>query len=185
VLELVPAAVIVPMVRTPEEAARAVAACKYPPAGVRGFGPSRGIRFGAIPTSEYLATADSQTLVMLQIEHIEALSCLERIIQTPGVDGICVGPYDLSGSMGKLGDVDDPEVRAATVQVIRATRRSGKLAGLATGFDPGSFERWLDAGAQWINIGTDWDQLFAQSHSMLEAARSVEATTANAAEDRA
>jgi 2-keto-3-deoxy-L-rhamnonate aldolase RhmA len=174
VLELSPAGVIIPMIRTPAEAARAVAACKYPPAGERGFGPCRGMRYGGVSTSEYLATADSETLVILQIEHVDALSSLERIIETPGVDGICAGPYDLSGSMGKLGQVDDPAVRDAVVRIIRTTRRLGKLSGLAADFNPLSFRLWIDAGAQWINIGTDWDQLFTQSRSVLNAARGLE-----------
>jgi len=174
VLEMVPAAVIVPMVCSPAEAACAVAACKYPPAGTRGFGPSRGLRFGAMPMSEYLTTANSETLVIVQIEHASALSHLESIIETPGVDGICVGPYDLSGSMGKLGQVDHPEIRDAVLRVLRTTRKSGKLAGLAADFDPSTFRLWVDAGAQWISIGTDWDQLFAQSRSVLNAARRLE-----------
>lgn len=174
VLEMAPAGVIIPMVCDPDQAGRAVAACKYPPKGSRGFGPSRGMRFGGVSTSEYLATADSETLVMIQIEHADALSCLEQIIETPGVDGFCVGPCDLSGSMGKLGCVDDPEVRAAVVRIIRATRRAGKLAGIAAGINPGTFKSWLDAGVQWINIGGDWDQLFTQSRMTLETARNLE-----------
>lgn len=174
VLEMSPAAIIVPMVCSPQEAARAAAACKYPPVGSRGFGPSRGLRFGAMPMSEYLATADSETLLFVQIEHASALAHLEAIIETPGVDGICVGPYDLSGSMGKLGRVDDPEVREAVIRILRATRRHGKLTGIAADYDPSTFRIWIESGAQWISIGTDWDQLFAQSRATLSAARAQE-----------
>jgi 2-dehydro-3-deoxyglucarate aldolase/4-hydroxy-2-oxoheptanedioate aldolase len=175
ILELAPAAVIVPMIRTPEEAARAVSACKYPPAGVRGFGPNRGIRFGGVSTADYLANADRQTLVMVQVEHIDAIKHLEEIVATPGIDGICVGPNDLSGSMGKLGQTSDPQVRAEIVRIIRATRKGGKLAGIATGFDSESFRFWLDSGIQWINLGADWIHLFAQGRDIVQRARAVEA----------
>jgi 2-dehydro-3-deoxyglucarate aldolase/4-hydroxy-2-oxoheptanedioate aldolase len=173
VLELAPAAVIIPMVRTAEEAAAAVSACKYPPAGVRGFGPRRGVRFGAISTSEYLAGADVQTLVMLQVEHVDALPNLPGILAVAGVDGVCVGPNDLSGSMGKLGRLDDPDVRAAIVRVLRTTREANKLAGIACGFDPATVKLWIESGAQWINLGGDWINLFAQSRTVLQAARGL------------
>jgi 2-dehydro-3-deoxyglucarate aldolase/4-hydroxy-2-oxoheptanedioate aldolase len=173
VLELQPAAVIVPMVRTVEEAKAAVSACKYPPAGVRGFGPRRGIRFGAMATAEYLAGADQQTSVMLQVEHVDALSNLKNMLAVPGVDGVCVGPNDLSGSMGKLGQVDDLEVRTAIGRIIRTTRDAGKLAGIACGFDPPTVKHWIDCGAQWINIGGDWINLFAQSRTVLAGARAL------------
>lgn len=173
VLEMVPAGIIVPMVCTPEEASRTVAACKYPPKGRRGFGPARGVRYGAMPMSKYLATANSETLVMVQIEHADALKTLEQIIETPGVDGICVGPWDLSGSMGKLGQTSDPEVIEAVVRILRTTRRAGKLAGIATGFDPNAFRRWVDAGAQWISIATDTDLLFSEASNVVNAARKL------------
>jgi 2-dehydro-3-deoxyglucarate aldolase/4-hydroxy-2-oxoheptanedioate aldolase len=173
VLELEPAAVIVPMVKTAAEAAKAVAACKYPPAGVRGFGPRRGMRFGAVGVRDYLARADRQTLVMLQVEHVDGLANLEQILAVDGVDGICVGPFDLSGSMRKLGQVDDPEVRAAIVRVLRATRAAGKLPGIACGFHPETVKLWIDSGAQWINLGADWINLFARSRDLLTRAREL------------
>jgi 2-keto-3-deoxy-L-rhamnonate aldolase RhmA len=181
VLELAPAGVIVPMIRTAAEAARAVSACKYPPTGMRGFGPGRGLRFGGLSMADYLADADRQTLVMLQVEHIDAMSNLEQIISTPGVDGVCVGPNDLSGSMGKLGQTTDPQVRAETMRIIRTTRKLGKLAGIATGFDPESFRVWLDCGVQWITFGADWIHLFALTRDILRQARAVEAEASSSA----
>lgn len=174
VLEMSPAGVIVPMVCSAAEAARAVSACKYPPTGTRGFGPSRGMRYGGMSMSQYIASADSETLVLLQIEHVRALEQLEEIIATPGVDGICVGPCDLSGSMGKLAQVDDPQVRDTVVRILQTARRLGKLAGLATGVDPETFPLWADAGVQWFNIGTDWYDLFAHCRTSLAAARALE-----------
>ncbi len=108
VLEFAPAPVIVPMVRTAEEAARAVSACKYPPAGVRSFGPRRGIGFGSMNSRAYLASTDRQTLVTIQLEHVDAVKNIEQIVATPSIDGVCVGPNDLSGTMGKLCQHHDP-----------------------------------------------------------------------------
>ena len=173
VLEFAPAAVIVPMVRTAEEAARAVSACKYPPAGVRGFGPRRGIGFGSMNSRAYLASADRQTLVMIQIEHVDAVKNIEQIVATPGIDGVCIGPNDLSGSMGKLCQHDDPEVCAAITRVLRATRQLGKLAGIAGMSDPKPLEMCLEAGAQWLTPSVDWGNLFAHGCATLKSVRAA------------
>jgi 2-keto-3-deoxy-L-rhamnonate aldolase RhmA len=69
----------------------------------------------------------------------------------------------------------DPQVRAEIVRIIRATRKGGKLAGIATGFDSESFRFWLDSGIQWINLGADWIHLFAQGRDIVQRARAVEA----------
>src|SRR5262249_40677127 len=90
VLDLAPAGIIVPAVNPAKEAAAAVPACKYPPRGVGGYGPRRGQRFGAVSQQEYLTTADQQILVMVQIEHIEAVRNLDAILEVPGLDGICL-----------------------------------------------------------------------------------------------
>lgn len=174
VLEMVPAGIIVPMVRTAKEAATAVSACKYPPVGIRGFGPRRGIRYGGIATVDYLPSDHAKTLVMLQIEHIDAVQNLNEILSVPGVDGICIGPNDLAGSMGKLGKTDDPEVRAVILQVLRTARQFNRLTGIATGFDPETFKFWLASGVQWVSLGCDWHSLAAYSRSTLSAAREAE-----------
>ena len=85
------------------EAADAVAACRYPPVGVRGFGPKHGIRYGDMAIDEYLENADREVLVIAQIEHAEAVENIAEILEVPGLDSICLGPNDLSGSFGKLG----------------------------------------------------------------------------------
>ena len=103
ILDLAPAGMIVPMVNSAKEAADAVAACRYPPVGVRGFGPKHGIRYGDMAIDEYLENADREVLVIAQIEHAEAVENIAEILEVPGLDSICLGPNDLSGSFGKLG----------------------------------------------------------------------------------
>ena len=110
VLDLAPAGIIVPRVNTDAEARAAVEACRYPPVGIRGFGPRRGARFGATSQPDYLAEVAQDAILAIQIEHAEAVANIDEILAVAGIDIICLGPNDLSGSMGKLGQIDDPEV---------------------------------------------------------------------------
>ena len=128
--------VIVPLVNTPEEAARAVAAAKYPPDGERGIGYARANRFG-LGFDEYMADANDQIVVIAQIEHFKGVENVEAIAATPGIDGLFIGPYDLSGSMGLLGQFDHPDVRAAMQRVCKAA--------MAAGIAPGSHVVQADA----------------------------------------
>jgi len=173
VLDLAPAGIIVPAVNTAEEARAAVRACKYPPLGIRGYGPRRGQRYGAVSQQEYLTTADEQILVMVQIEHIDAVRNLDAILAVLGLDGICLGPNDLSGSMGKLGKITDPEVAHAMDSVVERTRRTRLFLGVSTGYNPDTLPVWIEKGVQWINLNVDWVNLFTQSKSVADAVRKV------------
>lgn len=113
--------VIVPQVRTAEEARNAVAAAKYPPAGIRSVGIARAQQYG-MKLQDCVLTANERVAVMLQIEHIDAVPHIAEIVGVPGVDAIIFGPYDLSASMGLPGQVTHAEV----AQVI------GKLANVCT-----------------------------------------------------
>ncbi len=173
VLDLAPAGIIIPAVSSADEARAAVRACKYPPLGSRGYGPRRGQRYGAASQQEYLATADQQVLVLIQIEHIDAVKNLDAILDVPGLDGICLGPNDLSGSMGKLGKPSDPEVVQAMDSVIKSVRRTDLFMGVATGYSPDTLPVWIEKGVQWINLNVDWLNLFIQSKSAVDAVRKI------------
>lgn len=173
VLDLAPAGLIVPSVNSAAEADAAVRACKYPPRGVRGYGPRRGQRYGAMSQQEYLAVADRQTLVIIQIEHIEAVKNLESILAVPGLDGICLGPNDLSGSLGKLGQIQDAEVVGAIDTVVKKVRQTGLFLGVSTGYSPKTLPMWIEKGIQWINLNVDWANLFTQSKLVIDAARAI------------
>ena len=178
VLDLCPAGIIVPNVNSPEAARAAVQACKYPPHGIRGYGPRRGIRYGAQSMSDYLGVADRQTLVILQIEHIDAVNQIDAILAVPGIDSICIGPNDLSGSMGKLGKTTDPELVRAIELVATRTRRAGVTLGVSTGYNAETLPIWIDRGVQWINLNVDWVNLFLYSKSVVDAVRQVKRTPA-------
>lgn len=116
VLDIGVAGVIIPQVRKPEEAQNAVLATKYPPQGIRGVGTGRAARYGA-QVGSYLKRANDEIAVIVQIEHRDAAENVEAIAAIPGVDALMIGPFDLSGSFGKPGQLDAPEVQAAITRV--------------------------------------------------------------------
>lgn len=167
VLDLAPAGIIIPMVNSAEAAAEAVASCKYPPRGNRGWGPRRGMRYGAAGFDEYRRDPESDPLVIVQVEHIEAVRNLDAILAVPGIDSICVGPADLSGSMGKLCRMDDPELNAAIDEVAAKTKRAGLLLGTYSTDLP----RWKARGVDWIAVTGDCGSMFRDFRSVLDAGR--------------
>ena len=171
VLDLAPAGIVVPNVKTPEEAASAVAACRYPPRGVRGYGPRRGQRYGMISQAQYLEQVEDEPLIILQIEHIDAVECVHEIVAVPGIDSICLGPNDFSGSMGKLGQIDAPDVAAAIDAVVEKVKEADLLLGTATFYSEENFARWLGRGVHWISLGVDWGHMFKAARNVLECAR--------------
>ena len=110
--------IIVPMVKTAVEAQRAVSAVKYPPIGNRGVGLARAQGYGA-DFEQYKKWINEGSQVIVQIEHIDAVKNLEEIFLVPGINGYIIGPYDLSGSMGKPGNFEDEDVKEA-IQSIKA-----------------------------------------------------------------
>lgn len=121
--------VIVPLVDTAEDARRAVAAAKYPPAGVRGFAFCRANGYGR-DFEHYVRRANDDTMVVVMIESREAVENIEAIMAVPGVDGAFIGPYDLSGSYNVPGETSHPLVLEARQKVIEACEDSGKAAGI-------------------------------------------------------
>jgi|SaaInlStandDraft_7_1057024.scaffolds.fasta_scaffold60467_2 2-keto-3-deoxy-L-rhamnonate aldolase RhmA len=171
ILELHPAGIVVPQVRSVADVERVVAACKYPPVGNRGFGPRRGRGFGGTPYPTYLQDADEQILVFVQIENMEAVDALDGILQVAGLDGVCLGFSDLAGSMGLPGQQGDERVVEVGKDVVRRTRQTDKWMGLATGWDPVAVPAWIELGVQWISIGGDFNNLFAYASDVLNAVR--------------
>ena len=120
--------VIVPMVNTKAEALQAVRSVKYPPVGSRGVGLARAQGYG-MSFEPYRDWAAKESVVIVQIEHIDAVRNLEDILDVPGLDAIFVGPYDLSGSMGKPGEFHDPDVEAAISRTLKLATQRGISAG--------------------------------------------------------
>lgn len=156
VLEMGPDGVILPMVSSADEARRAVAACQYPPRGVRGFGPRRACGYGAVGTVEYLEGVDDAFLRIVQIEHLRAVENLPEILRVPGVDLVMVGPNDLSASVGRLGDARHPDVLKLCDRIAETCRTLDRPFGVSLGiFDRDSIRDWIDRGATMIGCGDD------------------------------
>lgn len=155
VLDLGAAGVILPMVRTAEEARRAVAACLYPPDGVRGYGPRRPSQYGRLGGADFCATANRTVLPIVQIEHAEAVENIDAILAVPGLASIVFGPNDLSGSMGHMGNPAHPSVQKAIDRVIARARKAGITVGVGTGDDPQALAEWAQRGVHWITMGSD------------------------------
>ena len=145
---------LVPMVESAAQAQALVRAVRYPPHGIRGVGASaaRASRFGAI--GDYLATADAQICLIVQVESRAGLAALDEILAVEGVDGVFIGPSDLSADMGYPGRHDAPEVLHAIEDALRRIRHAGKGAGVfAT--DPAFADRCRAAGANFVAVGLD------------------------------
>lgn len=156
VLEMGPDGIIFPMVCTADEARAAVAACMYPPQGVRGFGPRRANAYGAIPNEEYLDHPEERFLRIMQIEHVDAVHNLREILSVEGVDLPLFGANDLSASVGHLGDTKHPEVRALCEEGIAVCRELHRPFGVSLGAgDHEAIQWWLDHGVSFLGCGDD------------------------------
>lgn len=156
-------ALMIPQIDTAEQARAAVSAAKFSPIGTRGacrFVRSAG--FGAIPGSEYFSRAQD-TMVILQAEGTRAVENLEEILDVPGVDVVFVGPYDLSASLGHVGEIDHPDVTACIRRIISAAERKGIKVGCFADTVEGGI-RWRDLGVRFIGYSCD-------THLFLQAAR--------------
>jgi len=154
ILDMGAMGVIMPSVMTPEEAMEAVRALRYPPEGVRGFGPGfAALRWG-LSVPEYVKMANQEIMAILLIEQIGAVDRINEILSVPGIDVIMIGPYDLSGSMGLLGQVTHPKVEEAIDRVLAAAQKAKIPAGILA-LTPGEINRRLDQGFQFLIVGTD------------------------------
>jgi len=145
---------IVPMIDTAEQAARVVSAVRYPPGGRRGLGTSmaRAARWNTVPG--YLGKANDEMVVIVQAETVTAIENLEAIAGTPGIDGVFIGPSDLSASMGHVGNVSHPEVVETVGNALRTIRAAGKHAGLLC-LDEVMVTHYEECGANFIGVGVD------------------------------
>jgi 2-keto-3-deoxy-L-rhamnonate aldolase RhmA len=162
VLDLGAAGIIVPMVRSAAEARQAVAACRYPPRGVRGWGPRRPSRYGRISGPTVGEDANRGVLVIVQIEHIDAVRNLDEILDVSGVDAIYLGTGDLAGSMGLPPEKSDPSLDEAIATVIRTARQKGICVGQSAEDDVDGALRLIAEGVQMIAVGDDF-RLLANS----------------------
>ncbi|MGA9872598.1 MAG: HpcH/HpaI aldolase/citrate lyase family protein [Rhodococcus sp. (in: high G+C Gram-positive bacteria)] len=154
VLDLGAQTILVPMVSTAEQARDVAAAAQYPPAGIRGVGSAlaRSARWNRV--EGYLRNGADHVSVFVQIETTEGVANAAAIAQTPGIDGVFLGPSDLSASMGLLGQQNHPDVVAAVNDAFTEIALTGKPYGV-NAFDPERANAYTQDGAQFLLIGAD------------------------------
>ena len=144
---------LVPYVQSPEEAARAVAATRYPPHGIRGVASvHRANRYGRVP--DYFARADGEMCVLAQLETRAAVDALEAIAAVEGIDGIFIGPSDLAASLGHLGNNSHPDVRGTIEKACRRAQAAAKPIGILAPIESDA-RAYLDMGFAYVAVGSD------------------------------
>ncbi|KIC18622.1 MULTISPECIES: aldolase/citrate lyase family protein [unclassified Leisingera] len=146
--------VLVPIVESAEQARELVRACHYPPKGLRGVGATaaRATMFGTV--SEYIQTADQEVCLLVQVENRAGMAALDEILQVEGIDGVFIGPADLSTDMGHQGNSAHPEVRAAIADAITRIKAAGIAPGILGTTDEAT-QAYADMGAQFLAVGID------------------------------
>ncbi|MCS3405841.1 4-hydroxy-2-oxoheptanedioate aldolase [Serratia sp. AKBS12] len=145
---------LIPMIQNAEQARDAVRATRYPPQGIRGVGSAlaRASRWNRVPN--YLQAADAQMCVLVQIETREAVKNLDEILQVDGVDGVFIGPADLSADMGFAGNPQHPQVQRTIDDAIARICAAGKAPGILMA-QPDLAQHYLESGALFVAVGVD------------------------------
>jgi 2-dehydro-3-deoxyglucarate aldolase/4-hydroxy-2-oxoheptanedioate aldolase len=120
---------------------------------------------------EYVKKSEHDPIVIVQIEHIDALDELDAILAVDGVDSICIGPCDLSASMGLLGQVESTDVERVVDEICAKARAHGMMLGAAVGNGPETISRWRERGANWLAVAADYGCIYAMSRRILSGIR--------------
>lgn len=147
--------IMVPMIKSAADAEAAVSGVYYPPRGQRGVGLARAQGYGNSFQS-YRQWLEDNAVVIVMIEHVDAVRAIDDILAVPGVDGYIIGPYDLSGSMGRPGDLNHPDVQTAINQVMEAGHRARKPGGIhVIEPDPQALQQRIQAGFNFLGYSLD------------------------------
>jgi 2-dehydro-3-deoxyglucarate aldolase len=161
---------LIPYVESADEARRAVAATRYPPAGVRGVSVSqRSNRYGSV--ADYFKIVNDNIAVMLQIESRAGVAAAGAIAAVDGVDGLFIGPSDLAAGYGHLGNPTHPEVQAAMAAVFAAAKAVGKPVGILSPVEADA-RRYLEMGASYVAVGSDLGVLRMGTQALADKYRS-------------
>lgn len=171
VLDLGAAGVIVPQVNSAAIAEQVVASARYAPAGQRGVGLARAHGYG-IDFARYVAEANDQVCVVVQAEHAEAVEHIESIVQVPGIDAVLIGPYDLSASMGLMGEITHPDVQAAIAKVTSTCHSAGIPLGIF-GVQPAALADYVAQRYSLLVAGVDALMLATAARGLLGELRKL------------
>lgn len=170
ILDMGTDAILFPLVRSAEEARQAIQACCYPPKGVRGWNPIRAAKYGVVDSLWYKSHADELILKFIMMEDIHAAHEIDEILAIEELDGLMIGPCDLSGSMGKLTDIYAEDVQATIRNVVKKCRDRNKYIGVALGCGapPKLYRYWIDMGVQMLSFGQDMNLLVQAAKSNIQ-----------------
>lgn len=165
VMDLGVQTLLVPIIDTAAQAAEMVRATRYPPEGIRGVGSAlaRASRWNRV--TDYLKTADEQVCLLVQVETKRALDQLDAIARVDGVDGVFIGPADLSASLGYRGQPGHPEVQRVIEAAVETIRKTGKAAGILNA-DETLARRYLELGCSFVAVGVDTTLLARAADSL-------------------
>jgi 2-keto-3-deoxy-L-rhamnonate aldolase RhmA len=170
-LDLGAQGVVVPMVSSRAGAEQAVSFCRYPPLGSRGFAPVRASRYFQ-DLEEYVAEANGQLSLIVQIETPEAAANIDQILTTKSIDGIFIGPSDLASFMGYPAQIAHPEVVRVLDQLMASARAHSMPFGLPT-WNPDEYLSYARRGAQLLTLGSDMQFLARTMRSHLAETRQL------------
>ena len=168
-LDLGATGIIVPQTNTVADVENVVRFAKYAPDGIRGVGIGRAHGYG-MSFADYVECANDEVVVVVQAEHIDAVNNIEQIVKVDGIDAVLLGPYDLSASMGKMGQVDDPEVLAA-IDHVTQTCHQEKIALGYFGVTAESVQPYMEQDYSLIVAGVDTIMLGASATRILKTLR--------------
>ena len=161
--------IVFPMIRNREEAEAAVASVRYPPEGVRGWGPTYAqLRWDLGP--EYARLANEEIVTVALIEHGDAVRNIRAIAETPGLDVAFIAPSDLAATLGHLGDAEHPEVREAVAEIERAVLETDAVLG-GVALSPEAATRMIERGYRFLNLGSDISLLRGAASALLDSIR--------------
>lgn len=168
--------IIIPMICSYEEAAAAVAATHYPPAGIRGMGTRRACGYGEWDKPAYVADSDSHVWTILQIEHIDVVKDLERIASLPGVSAFVIGPNDFSMSMNTLErsyKPGDSEVKAQFDKIAEILKKTGKPFGVSGAYSESFVRDWIARGVSFISMGFDFNYVVNGAKAVMDGTKAI------------
>jgi 2-keto-3-deoxy-L-rhamnonate aldolase RhmA len=145
--------VIIPHVNTADEVRQIVKNCLYPPEGSRSVGLSRAQKYG-LQFEDYVKNANQTVAIIPQVEHIDGVKNIEEIVKVPGISAVFIGPYDLSGSLGKLGEVKDSQVQKSITSIKDACREAELPVGIFS-MDAEAVSSYIEQGFTLITVGMD------------------------------
>ena len=155
VMDMGPDIIGFPFINSAQDAREAVAACTYPPKGLRGWNPQRAGHYGQIGQANYVDIADQETLKMMIVEQEEGFKNIEEIVQVDGVDMVVLGPGDLSVGMGLGGRQDDPRIKAYMDHAAEVCVKAGMPFLAWPSMERGSLKEWADKGARMFGFPQD------------------------------